>query len=244
MAQARIAGLVGREKLVVVSTVHELRERATRAPGNVVIVCEPRDADGVLTAPLLRELCEQCPALALIGFCPRAALSTDILAMANAGIDVLVQEGVDDEGIALQSAYQESIESRAARQVLVAVKGAIPDPLSPLARYCLRFPREDHSVAGLSRALGVDRKTLLNYSHRAHFMAPSALAMWCRLLLAAALLEATRAPVERIADTLDFPSPSAFRNLCHRHAQQKPSEWRNANGLALATAAFRRALGA
>jgi AraC-like DNA-binding protein len=239
LSQARIAAHVGRRRLRLVFTVDELRDTWRQWRSGSVVVAEPRDANGVPTSPLLRDIREQAPAIAVIGYCPKSAESSDILALANAGIDGLIQEGVDDEGTALEAAFRGCIEARAAREAYASISTVIPSELRPVAHYCLRFPREEHTVAALARAQGVDRKTLLNYTQRHSFMPPSRLTMWCRLLLASALLETTRDPVERIALSLDFASPSAFRNAAQRYTNMRPTDWRAVGGLNAVAAMFR-----
>ena len=233
VARARFEQAIGRtDRLEFVSTLAGLREQVFDARDLVTVVAEARDEYGAPTAPLLREILAERPATAIIGYCHTRSPSADILDLACAGIDELVQEGIDDEGIALRAAFTGSIEACAARSVREAIEHLIPLALRPLVDFCLQYPQEDHSVEGLSRALGVDRKTLLNHSHRLALPPPSALAMWCRLLLAAAILESTGHSVERVALTLDFASPSAFRNACRRYANERPSVWRSPGGLA------------
>jgi AraC-like DNA-binding protein len=242
VTQARFSRVIGQHELIFVSSIEALRKTVFSRRRTTTIICETRDTDGVPVAPLLREISVRLPAIALIGYCPRSAPSADVLALANSGIDELVQEGIDDEGMALKAAYRGSIEACAARRILALVKDDIPPSLRSLARYCLAYPREDHSVVGLARALGVDRKTLLNHASRSRFMPPSTLATWCRLLLAVAMLEATHEPVEHVALALDFASPSAFRNACRRYIGQKPSEWRMDGSLTLVAERFRHAV--
>jgi AraC-like DNA-binding protein len=233
VARARFEQAIGRtDRLVFVGTLAALRAELSSATELVTIVTEARDESGAPTAPLLREILAASPATAIIGYCHARSASADILDLACAGIDELVQEGIDDEGIALRAAFSGSIEACAARSVREAIERLIPLPVRPLVDFCLQYPQEDHSVEGLGRALGVDRKTLLNHSHRLALPPPSSLAMWCRLLLAAAILESTGQSVERVALALDFASPSAFRNACRRYANERPSTWRTPGGLA------------
>ncbi len=233
VARARFEQAIGRtDRLVFVGTLAALREEVFRATVLVTVVAEARDEQGAPTAPLLREILGVRPATAIIGYCHARSPSADILDLACAGIDELVQEGIDDEGIALRAAFSGSVEACAARSVRESIEHLIPLAARPLVDFCLQYPQEDHSVEGLGRALGVDRKTLLNHSHRLALPPPSALAMWCRLLLAAALLESTGQSVERVALALDFASPSAFRNACRRYANERPSTWRAPGGLA------------
>jgi AraC-like DNA-binding protein len=233
VARARFEQAIGRtDRLVFVSTLAALRAQLFGATTLVTIVAEARDEVGSPTAPLLREILTARPATSIIGYCHARSASADILDLAWAGIDELVQEGIDDEGIALRAAFTGSIEACAARSVREAIDHLIPLAVRPLVDFCLQYPQEDHSVEGLGRALGVDRKTLLNHSHRLMLPPPSTLAMWCRLLLAAAMLESTGHSVEHVALALDFASPSAFRNACRRYANERPSTWRAPGGLA------------
>src|SRR5438309_2170571 len=125
--QARVTTLAGRRgNAVFVSTVERLAIEARRWRRDAVLSAEARDAQPAPVPPLLREISDRCPDVALIGFCTRHTPSSDILALANAGIDVLIQEGIDDEGFALRAAYKGSIEARAARRILAAIKDVVP----------------------------------------------------------------------------------------------------------------------
>ena len=242
VACARIERAVGRtDRLVLVRTLADLRVTLRDVTTFVTLIAEARDNNGDPTAPFLRELLASCPATAVIGYCHTRSSSAEILELASAGIDELVQEGIDDEGIALRAAFDGGIEACAARIVRTAIDPLIPGEMRPLVDFCLQYPHEDQSVVGLGRALGVDRKTLLNHTYRVGLPPPSALAMWCRLLLAAAILERTGQSVEQVALALDFASPSAFRNACRRYANERASLWRAPGGLDRVVRCFRDA---
>ena len=243
LARARIsAALDPNTSVTFVDTLDDLRATVRGTRCSLTVVTEARDAMGRPTTPFLRELAVQSPAVATIGYSTTERSSRDLLDLAMAGIDELIQEDVDDVGLALKAAYAGSTESCAARAVRRALEGTLAPDLRPMADYCLQFPRDDHTVEGLARAMGVDRKTLLNQCDRNGFPPPSAMAMWCRLLLAAALLEATGASVEHVAIQLDFASPSAFRNACRRYTGEKPSSWRKAGGLSRVAEMLKRSV--
>ena len=242
VACARIERAVGRkDRLILVRTLADLRHTLRDVTTFVTLVAEARDQNGDPTAPYLRDVLALSPATAVIGYCHARSSSGEILELAAAGIDELVQEGIDDEGIALRAAFDGGIEACAARIVRTAIDPLIPHEVRPLVDFCLQYPHEDQSVTGLGRALGVDRKTLLNHTHRVGLPPPSALAMWCRLLLAAAILERTGQSVEQVALALDFASPSAFRNVCRRYANGRASSWRAPGGLEMVVRCFREA---
>ena len=241
VARARIADALDRgTELDFVSTIDELRAAIRACRGTLTVVTEARDALGRPAAPLIRDLAATSPAVAIIGYCAADRCSRDLLDLANAGIDELIQENIDDAGVALRAAYAGSTESCAARAVRRALEGCVSQELRAMVDYCLQFPRDDHTVSGLARAVGVDRKTLLNYCGRTGFPPPSALAMWCRLFLSAKLLELTGAPVDQIVLQLNFASPSAFRNACRRYTGEKPSSWRTSGALERVVEHFKR----
>ena len=64
-------------------------------------------------------------------------------------VDELVQEGIDDEGIALRAAFDGGVEACAARIVRTAIDPLIPEEMRPLVDFCLQYPHEDQSVSGV-----------------------------------------------------------------------------------------------
>jgi AraC-like DNA-binding protein len=243
ISRARIHdAMVGTDELQFVATVDELRTAVQRPVNALTVVAEATDSRGQPVAPLLHDLSQRMPGVALIGYIHADSPSSEILALANCGIDELIQEDVDDTISALRAAYIGSIEACAARAVRLQLAGLVPATLRRLVDFCLQYPREDLSIAGIARALGCDRKTLLNHCDRAQFPSPSGLVMWCRLLLAASILESMGYSVERVSNQLEFPSPSAFRNACRRYTGQRPSDWRQPGGLARVVARFAAAV--
>lgn len=230
------------DEIVFVETIGQLRPALQSQVHAMTVIVEARDLAGESAVPLLRDLAERMPAVATMGYVRSGPQSADLLELATSGIDALIQEGVDDVGVSLRAAYRGGIEGCAARAVRSAVQELIPGDLRPMVDYVLQFPRADHSVEGLAHTLGCDRKTLLNHSTRSGLPAPSELVMWCRLLLAAAILESTGYPVERVADQLEFASPSAFRNACRRYTALRPSDWRSSGGLFTVVDQFRAAI--
>ncbi|MES2178266.1 MAG: AraC family transcriptional regulator [Gemmatimonadota bacterium] len=239
IAQARLrSALTASDEIRFFETVADVREALADSAHALMVLMEAKDVSGDPTAPLFRFLTDHAPAIVTIGFLPHASPSAGIRDLVNSGVNALIQEGVDDFGMALRAAYDGGIEACAARAVRRALDPIVAGEPRVLVDYCLQYPREDLSIAGLARALGCDRKTLWNTTARMGLPAPSDLVIWSRLFLAAAILESTGYTVEKVALQLSFASPSAFRNACRRHAKQKPAEWRRPGGLAQCISAF------
>jgi AraC-like DNA-binding protein len=95
-------------------------------------------------------------------------------------------------------------------------------------------------VADFALALGLHRKTLWSQCRRHGVASVQVLMMWCRLIAVTRALRVRRESVERIANELEFASPTALRNATRRYLGVTPSVLREAGGEDLACAGFRR----
>jgi AraC-like DNA-binding protein len=156
----------------------------------------------------------------------------------------LIFRGVDDSGVALRAVLGSAEQACAAESLLVFLLPLLSPSLHAFARFCLNFPQKAHTVGEVASALGVNRKTLVNYSARACLPAPATLLGWCRLLLATHYLVATTRTVERIALRLDFPSDTALRNMMKRYTGMRAQELRHPGGIELIFGKLTHALAA
>ena len=65
----------------------------------------------------------------------------------------------------------------------------VPATIVPFLRYCLEHARRNITVEEVAAAMGVHRKTLVDRLKAAHLPSPRAMIGWCRLLMAARLLD-------------------------------------------------------
>ena len=77
----------------------------------------------------------------------------------------------------------------------------------------------------------------------AGFPPPQRLLTWGRLIVASHLLEDVHRSADRIAVALDFPSGSAFRNMCQRYLGATPGEIRERGGSPYVIGEFLREIG-
>lgn len=193
-----------------------------------MVIVSPRDDQDAPLAPLVRELRLRRPRVAIVGYC-RASHehSQDIIALAAAGIHEIVFLDVTDWGNVLAQTFSRAAQSCGASQAFERLASAVPEPLRPLIEYCLYFPHLATSVPRVATALGVHRKTLVNYTSRHGVPAPSILITWCRLIIAAHLLETRGGAVERVALALEYPSATALRNTLRRYSGRRPGDLRS-----------------
>lgn len=200
-----------------------------------IVVVEPRDRTGTPTIPFVRTIREQFPNVPVVAYCALTPYtSSDVLALARAGVNDLILRGIDDERVTLRSAIEAAHEHCLAERALEVLTPLVPATVLPFLTYCLQNATRPLTVAEAARALGVHRKTLVDRLTAAGLPSPSAIISWCRLLAAARLLEDPGRPVEQVALLLDFPSGTSLRNMLKRYTGLRPAEIRENGGVACA----------
>lgn len=238
---ARVAAAFNPTAIRHVLTVEELslslRELAMRVVG---VLAEARDARDEPTAPVLTNLMARFPTVPFLGYCGIGVSHADELReLARAGVHELVFRDIDDKPTLLRSKLGRGIEACAGAHVHRRLSEQLPQTLHGMVAYCASFPRESHEIEKVALALGVHRKTLVNWCRRADAPPPSVLVTWVRLLLAVEILQSPGHTIERVAHSLEFPSGSAFRNLCRRYLGHRPAELRSPAGREAAYRAFK-----
>jgi AraC-like DNA-binding protein len=241
---ARLEGALPSQAIVRWARTTADLDRMLRSAGERLrmVVLAPRDDANAPTAALIREFRQRRPRVALVGYC-RATHehSRDIIELAAAGIHEIIFRDLTDWGDALRQTLARATQSCGAAEAVAALRDLVPCELAPLIEYCLFFPQLATSVPRVAAALGVHRKTLVNYTARSSFPAPSIVINWCRLIIAAHLLASRGGGVERVALSLEYPSATALRNTLRRYTGLRPAELRQ-SGMELVLAAFTRVL--
>jgi AraC-like DNA-binding protein len=188
-------------------------------------------------------LMAQYPDVSFLGYCGLGVSEAgELRELARAGVHELVFRDVDDRPTLLRAKLNRANEVRAGANVMRRLSGQLPELLHGIIAYCAGFPRESHEIEQIALALGVHRKTLVNWCQRARTPPPSVLVTWVRLLLAVEMLQVPGHTVERVARGLGFASGSGFRNLCRRYCGRRPAELRCPAGREAAYRAFARSL--
>lgn len=247
-AQTRISEAVrGFARVEYCGRVGELRsavERVYRAGCRVgAVIVDVRDREGTPSAGAIASLRQQLPAVPVLAYCsPAPTSSADLLAAARAGVSGVLLRGHDDVGVALRSALESAGDDCAARHIMAELDFALPRSARPVVEHCVLHGREPLTVACVARALGVHRKTLVNRLSASGLPEPRCVIAWCRLCLAAHALEDPGVTIERVAMDFQFPSATAFRNLCKRYTGLRATEVRQNGGLRCVLHLFARAL--
>jgi AraC-like DNA-binding protein len=204
------------------------------------LVTETRDSDGEPLAPVIARLRSRAPTVPVIAYIRHPQTSPrDILDVARAGVHELVRAGFDDVGFVLQAALRSASCGATAAVVWKEITHLIPTDARTIVSFIIERADRDLSIGALAKGLGVDRRTIVRRLTAAHLPGPRRLVGWCRLLMAARLLEEERRSVEAVALALDFPSAGALRNLLWRYTGLRPRELRENGGLRCVLHQFR-----
>lgn len=241
--RARLQDAVrGRAILEQVNTVTALEQLVARSVPRVsAIIAEPFDIHHTPVSPTLARLRAEYPGVALIGFCqPGHRYSSEIIAMARAGVHELVFRGVDDSGETFRQTLARASQTSAGREVLNALRDVIsPDAIS-IVETCIQYGGPEFSSRALAHALGMNVKTLVKHCRAKGLPSPGALLNWVKLMVVAYLLEAEGRALEHVAAAFGLESASPLRNLMKRYTGLRSLEVRTGGGLKVVIDAFLR----
>ena len=241
VVRARVADAIrGRGIAMFCESREHLRQHLACRPVDIVVAA-CRDAAGQSMVPVLAEIRRDYPLLPVVAFVvPGRTPTADILAVGELGVHELVMQGFDDVGIALAAALESATHRSAGARVLSALGPHVPQDVLPLLRYALERAGAEPSVVDAARYLGVHPKTLTYRLRQAALPPPSAIIGWCRLFLAAHLLEAPGRSVAQVALSLNFASSAALRGMLRRYTGLRPGEIRATGGLEAMINLFRQ----
>jgi AraC-like DNA-binding protein len=217
--------------------------RALREGDASVAVVDAIDPTGAPVWPLVESVRADFPMVPVIAYCdPKRIPSSDILALARAGVNELLISGVDEPRLALVRVLGSADRQCMADEVLRQVAPRLPSGARDALNFFLRHAADSASVTAAAAAFGVDRKTLWNRLAAVQLPPPSELSAWSRLLIAARRLDSPGRAADQVALELNFPSGSAFRNMLRRYTGLTPTALRAKGGSRYLTELFIRRL--
>ena len=188
----------------------------------------------------VRELKQRLPRLTLVAYVGMSLdRGRDLFDAGRAGVEGLVLAGQDDAPRALLAVIE-----RAESRSLAGLLRRSLDGIDPLAVDAILLAvtraHERLSPQGLARLLSQPRRAVTIRLAAEGFPTPQRLLTWGRLIVAAHMLEDRHRTADRVANALDFPSGSAFRNTCQRYLHATPGEVRARGGAAFVVRALLR----
>lgn len=207
--------------VVCCHTEHEVWERLATPSARVFLV-----ALGQAVLPrevaLIGSVRARFRGVHVVGFgtlSPR--LARDAVACAKAGLDQLLLDGYDDVGRALRRLL--SAETCVEDIVLHEVASRVPAKLLRVVRHVLRRLPDNLNLTQVSRALGINSRTLQRSAAESGCCSPSNLIAAVRVLVALRLLLHDRTPMPMVLAKTGYSSMRALRSAMRRYGLRAPS---------------------
>lgn len=239
----RLRGAIAREcALECHCAVSVARAQGLLAQERIVaIVLEPEDATGAPTAVLARESRARDRARPVVAIVRRAAGWTpSALALLATQPDLVMVAEELDAGAVLRAVAPPVRAADLLADVWPRIEDDVPAALRPVVRLALARAAAPLPVAEFALALGLHRKTLWMQCRRHGVPSVQVLMMWCRLVAVSHALRTRVQSVERIANEMEFSSPTALRNATRRYLGVTPTALREGGGEELACLGFTR----
>jgi len=230
----------GGAALRFVETFEEVGKVLLSLHGSVgAVIITPTDATGAHAAPFVERLVALWPSISFMAYCSIGFRhSHDLRTLGAAGVHGFFFRGIDAAGADIREMLRLADRERAADAVLRRISTFLPRRLRVLFEYSTEYFGGTRTIREVARLIGVSRRTLFRYCERERYPPPGEMLVWCRLFLAAYLLEDQGRTIESVALEIGLPSANALRNLLRYHADCTPTEVRRAGGLEWMTVTF------
>jgi len=163
----------------------------------------------------------------------------DMFDAGRCGLDGLIVADLDDAPATLLM-HVEKAEARSVASVLRPVIASLKPTVRDAVLAAVTRAHERLTPEAFARLLAVPRRLLTRRLTEAGFPAPHRLLTWGRLIVAAHMLEDVNRSADSVAQVLDFPSGSAFRNTCQRYLHVTPQQMRERGGATYVIDVFMR----
>jgi len=195
--------------------------------------------DGPAAMDRVRVIKLRFPMIALLAYvAPAPDRLRDMFDAGRIGFDGLVIADVDDDPASLLTHLEKGEARTAAALVRPLLAPEYKANVRDATLACVTRAHERLSPEALARLLEVPRRLLASRLHEAGFPPPARLITWGRLIVAAHMLASGDRSADSVANALDFPSGSAFRNTCQRYLHATPQEIRARGGATFVVDAF------
>lgn len=229
--QARLRGALRPRGGVLVpcASANDVLAELAAEPAIAVVVSAygPDIEDGIALTRTLRARFPVLPIL--IYHDPRATTPRQLLQFFEAGAAEVVQRG-EDFRHAFTAILASAGHRVTARRMTEVLSPVLPPEARKLIEYILAEGDAPLSIEQAAAAVGIGRRTLEKRLSRLGYPAPETLIGWCRLLLAAQLLEDQGRSFDDVAIELEFPSGMALRSMLKRYTGVTGREARTGPG--------------
>ena len=200
-------------------------------------------ADGKANFERVRQLKLRFARVTLVAYVAYTqSRARDLFDAGRAGFDGLLIVDQDDSATQLKSVIEQA-EARGVAGLIRHRLGSLQPEVRDAVLVAVTRAHMRLTSHRLADILSTSRRTLVARLAKDRFPAPQKLISWGRLIVAAQMLEDRNRSADAVARILDFPSGSAFRNMCQRYVSATPHEIRDNGGAAFVVEKFLASVG-
>lgn len=202
-----------------------------------VIAVEPQSF--VRAVETIRVLRHATPSHAVVAWVEMKAFSArQLLDIAQAGVAELVLRDVDDLRHVLARILSSATLRTHVVQIDQRLSSTIPVPVRALFRFALEQAHQNVDIVQVAAAFGITRQTLRNRLVQHGLPLPRTFVTWCRLLVAASMLDESGHTLDSVGWQLDYSSGQHLGVVLRRYVGSGIAELRDAGVFASVESAF------
>ena len=207
--------------------------------GIALTVVEAGGSTHDLAVRALRRVHDAFPQHPLVAWCNFSTIqSNELLDVARSGVQDIVRHELDELRYSFARIFASATQRAVGAQVSQLLQGVVPRRMLPILEYALEHADERLDRKSVAAVFGVSRRTLDYRLIDAGLPATHAFLMWCRLLVASALLNQPGHTLDSVAGQLGFTDGHNLGNILRRYAGQGIIGLRQSGALEATVAAF------
>lgn len=227
------------------STVAPFQDDATLldalSRGKIALtVVEAGGSTHELAIQVLRRLHDAFPEHPVVAWCDlRTIKSQELLDVARAGVQDIIRHDFDELRHVFSRIMATATQRAVGVRIAELVRDDVPPSLRPLLEYALEHADEHLDREAVAAVFGMSRRTLHARLVDSGLPSTRTFLMWCRLLVASALLDQPGHTLDSVAGQLDFTDGHNLGNILRRYAGFGITRLRDTGALESTVAAFR-----
>lgn len=213
--------------------------------GIALTVVEAGGSTHDLAVRALRRVHDAFPQHPLVAWCNFNTIrSSELLDVARSGVQDIVRHGLDEMRVSFARIFASATQRAVGAQVSHLLEDVVPLRVRPILEYALEHADEPLDRDTVAAVFGISPRTLHDRLTAAGLPSPHRFLLWCRLLVASALLNQPGHTLVSVAGQLGFTGGHNLGNRLRRYTGQGISGLRQGGALEATVAAFREALSA
>jgi AraC-like DNA-binding protein len=211
--------------------------------GIALTVVEAGGSTHDLAVRALRRVHDAFPQHPLVAWCNFNTIqSSQLLDVARSGVQDIVRHQLDELKFSFARIFANATQRAVGTEVSEMLRDVVPTRLQPILEYALEHADEHLDRDTVAAVFGVSPRTLHDRLTSAGLPSTHRFLMWCRLLIASALLNQPGHTLDSVAGQLGFTDGHNLGNRLRRYTGHGITALREGGSLEATVSAFLESL--